>query len=294
MHVNADKHCARTEQVVIAAACPHSVTESRTNRQLPATCRERAAVTLWGFLSVSVSLHRCVPLSFCACVCACKACRRGCGDLPSRAHPQPGQRHLAGCQSERGKGEVECTSQPITYSLEIQFPQHTALICTPTPGFYLARRIVSQIGKASGGRLLQWGPSGEKYRNVRRREKKMLTCEYFLATVERKSPDLFVIPFPLVPWKFICISMLLYHSELFYAACGNKDGLAFSLAFPCSSFQSKVQMFFSKPPLSKPSTEQKQSWTLIFAGIDTVLSISMSIPGQNRRSDKNRFVMVVS
>lgn len=227
-------------------------------------------------------------------MCACKACRRGCGDLPSRAHPQPGQRHLAGCQSERGKGEVECTSQPITYSLEIQFPQHTALICTPTPGFYLARRIVSQIGKASGGRLLQWGPSGEKYRNVRRREKKMLTCEYFLATVERKSPDLFVIPFPLVPWKFICISMLLYHSELFYAACGNKDGLAFPLAFPCSSFQSKVQMFFLKPPLSKPSTEQKQSWTLIFAGIDTVLSFSMSIPGQNRRSDKNRFVMVVS
>lgn len=101
---------------------------------------------------------------------------------------------------------------------------------------------------------------------------------------------LFVIPFPVVLWKFICISMLLYHSELFYAACGNRDGLAFttSAAFPCSSFQPNVQMFFSNPPISEAGVDPYfcNNW-------HGALNLHLN-PGTDPRSDHYRFVMVVS
>lgn len=92
-------------------------------------------------------------------------CLRNCHDpaSPSCAHP-PHQHHLRGLAGVHAGDHITANHVFIGNSIS---PTHWDDLY-PDTGLYLARRIVSQIEKASGGRLLQWGPCRGKYRNVRR------------------------------------------------------------------------------------------------------------------------------
>lgn len=159
------------------------------------------------------------------------------------------------------------------------------LICTPTPGFYLAPTNCASNWKSKRGRLLQWGPERRKIEECEAAgEKKVCNVQVLPCHGGEKEPRLVCYTLPL--WcrgnssAYECYCTTLNY---FMQLGETRTGWLFPPTFPFPLPIKSTNVFLSiPPPVSKPSTEQEQARTLVLAVVDAVLSISTSIPGPNR------------